>query len=409
MLHETLPFDATRRVSPRALQGYAQGLGWQLVPNGKRSDIALLHRPDSRLHQIAIPLDETLSDYSEAVAEAIRKLAEFEKRPAREVLDHLLLPPADMLQFREASQDAEAGSLPFDHAVRMINGTKRLLLSAAHSVLVPQAYHPRLSRSEAEEFVNRCRLGQTDRGSFILNVACPIDLAVTLPGMQKEPFTRQVTSLLVRSLEALVHAADSGKADGLLDPAKNSGLSANLCESLLLLRPNGDQSTLSVTASWSRAYLPPSGKSSRYIQLRQETFEAAEILATRLRTSPEPRPDRFIGFVDALRGQPTRQDPRPSGEVDFTVFDDEHGETHARGLLNATEYALAAQAHLHSDVVAFKGVLRRLPRLSRIDAISSFEIVSFENEVPETSEPTNPANGHPQSPAPTTESKEIPF
>ena len=409
MLRETLQLDAARRVSPRALQGYAQGLGWQIVSNGKRNDIALLHRPDSRLHQIAIPLDETLSDYSEAVVEAVQKLAEFEKRPAREVLDQLLLPPADMLQFRETSQDAEAGSLPFEHAVRMINGTKRLLLSAAHSVLVPQAYHPRLSRTEAEEFVNRCRLGQTDRGSFILNVACPLDLAVTLQGMQGQPFTRQITSLLIRSLEVLVHAADSEKADDLLDPARNSGLSANLCESLLLLRPNGDQSTLSVTAAWSRVLLPPSGKSSHFVQLRQETFDAAEILATRLRTVPQPRPDRFVGFVDGLRGQPTRQDSRPSGEVEFTILDEEQGEIRGRGLLDPTVYALAAKAHMHSEVVAFKGILRRSPRMSRIDQISGFEIISFEDDVPEASAPANPTNGQPQSPTPATEGEEIPF
>ena len=268
------------------------------------------------------------------------------------MLDHLLLPPADILFFREMSQDAEAGSLPFEHAVRMINGTKRLLLSAAHSVLVPQAYHPRLSRSEAEEFVTRCRLGQTDRGSFVLSIACPLDLVVTLPGLKTDPFNRQVTQLLVGSLDALAQAADSGKADDLLDPARNSGLSANLCESLLLLRPNGDQATLSVTVTWSRALLPPSGKSSHRVHLRQDSFEVAELLAPRLRTIPIARVARFVGFVDVLRGQPTQQDARPSGEVDFTLFDDVQGEIHARGFLTADDYATAGKAHLSSQLVA---------------------------------------------------------
>ena len=62
------------------------------------------------------------------VAEAVRKLAEFEKRPARAVLEHLLLPPADLLHFREVSPDAEAGNLPLDHAVRMVSGARRLNL-----------------------------------------------------------------------------------------------------------------------------------------------------------------------------------------------------------------------------------------------------------------------------------------
>src|SRR5271154_4623422 len=93
MSHEQLPLETARLVSPRALTGYARGLGWQLVPNGRRSDIAVFHRPDSRLHQIIIPTDSTLADFGEAVITAVRKLAEFEKRPALAVLEHLLLPP----------------------------------------------------------------------------------------------------------------------------------------------------------------------------------------------------------------------------------------------------------------------------------------------------------------------------
>ncbi len=383
MLPEILSVDAAKQVAPRSLLGYAQGLGWQAVPNGRRPEIAVYHRPDSRLHQVIIPTDPTLADYGEAVAETVRKLAEFEKRPAREVLEHLLLPPADVLRFREVSPDAEAGNLPFDHAVRMINGTRRLLLSAAHSVLVPQAYHQRLSRSEAEEFVNRCRLGQTERGSFVLNVACPLELQLALPGLASDPFARRVTNLLMLSLETLARAADTARAVDLLDQTRNPGISANLCESLLLLRPSGDRATLTVSATWSRALLPVSREPARHVQLPQVVFELAEAIAPQLRTSPVPRPARFLGFVDVLSGQPSRDDPRPSGEVDFTLFDDEQGEIRARGILDADDYATAAAAHLVSDVVAFKATLRRLPRMSRVDGITDFERVEFEEEAPE--------------------------
>ena len=380
MSRETLPVDVAQQVTPRALIGYAQGLGWQAVPNGRRPEIAVYHRPDSRLHQVIIPTDPTLEDYGEAVTEAVRRLAEFEKRPAREVLDHLLLPPADVLGFREISPDAESGSLPFGHAVRMINGDRRLLLSAAHSVLVPQAYHPRLSRSEAEEFVNRCRLGQTERGSFVLNVACPLELHLALPGLEVEPFARQVTTMLMRSLEALARVADTARADDLLDRTRNPGVSANLCESLLLLRPSGDRASLTVSATWSRALLPESREPARHVQLSQTVFEIAEAVAPRLRTAPQPRLSRFLGFVDVLSGQPSQDDPRPSGEVDFTLFDDEQGELRARGILNANDYATAAAAHLASDVVAFKAMLRRLPCMSRVDHITDFERVQFHEE-----------------------------
>jgi hypothetical protein len=102
-MREPIPVETARLVTPRAMIGYAQGLGWQPGPNGKRSDIAVFHRPDSRLHQVIIPTDPTLADFSEAVIEVVGKLADFEKRPASAVLEHLLLPPADLLSYREGA------------------------------------------------------------------------------------------------------------------------------------------------------------------------------------------------------------------------------------------------------------------------------------------------------------------
>jgi hypothetical protein len=373
-----LPAELTRLVTPRAVRAYAEGLGWQRV-EGVNGTIAVYRDPQAPLRQLIVPLDQGLDDYADRTAEAIQRLADFERRPAREVLNHLLLPPADVIGLREVSPDTEAGSLPLDHAVRLISGARKALLAVAHSVLVPQAYHPRMSRTEAEDFVSRCRLGQPEQGSFALTVACPLDLQAGLFGPNGEPFARRVTTLLMQSLQDLIAAVDTARLDALQDPALHPGISANLCESLLMLRPKGDRAYLGVFVSWSRAYLPTAEGPRREIQLHQEVFEIAEALAPRLRSVPEPRVDRFFGFVDELRGQPTPTEPRPSGEVRFTLFEPDE-EIHARAELTVDEYAKAAAAHLATDVVSFKGVLHRLPRLNRISGVTDFELIRLDND-----------------------------
>src|SRR5438552_1675294 len=127
MWRNDLPGELTRLVTPRSVRAYAEGLGWQPV-EGINGKIAVYRNPVDPLRQLIVPLDEQYDDYSDRIAEAIRRLAEFENRPAREILNHLLLPPADVLRFREASPNAEAGNLPLDHAVRMLDGTRKLLL-----------------------------------------------------------------------------------------------------------------------------------------------------------------------------------------------------------------------------------------------------------------------------------------
>ncbi len=373
MPSERLPLEQAKLVTPRALKAYAEALGWRVV-QGVNGTIALYHRPDSDLHQLTVPLNENFDDYAETVVQAVRKLAAYEVRPALEVLDHLLLPPADELRFREVSPEAEAGNLSLLHAARLITGTQRALLAVAHSVLVAKPYHPRMSRSEAEEFIAGCRMGQTERGSFTLTIACPLDLP---QAPNDEPFARRVTNLFMHSLEGLAQATDSSRLAELADLTRHPGLSANFCEALAMIRPEGERSYLSIAATWSRAYLPESAARGRTVQMRQETFNVAAALGPQLRSLPTPRVDRFFGYVDVLKA--TSTDPRPSGEARFVLFDKEE-EINAWAPLNPEDFQKAGQALLTTDLITFTGILERLARGNRIKDLADFEALEFDQD-----------------------------
>lgn len=370
MKADPLPPEVTKLVTPRAIRNYAAALGWLQVP-GINGTISVYHRPDSELHQLVVPLDESFDDYGESVAEAIRKLAAFENRSPIEVLNHILLPPSDVFRFSEIGPGTEAGTLPFQQAVEFLEGTRTMLLATAHSTLRPQAYHPRLSRAEAQQFVRRCRLGQTERGSFTFTVACPLDF---LPGTQSgsEPFGRQVTHSLVASLAGVAKETEENRVDELADPAKYPQLSANFLEAMLLLRPSDERSSLRVSVDWSKAVAPPDGTLKRKaVQLRQECFEAAEYLAPKLRAVPEPVLETFVGFVEVLRGQ-AGPDGEMAGEVVFSITLDGGELIRARADLSASNYQTAGDAHLKHEPVYFRGYLIRAPRLNRVERVTDF-------------------------------------
>lgn len=92
MIREQLPLALARQVKPDVLKGYAAVLHWNLV--GRHNGVTIYHLPDSPLHQVVILDDMTLADYGEAVAAAVQTLAAYERRPAREALERLLLPPS---------------------------------------------------------------------------------------------------------------------------------------------------------------------------------------------------------------------------------------------------------------------------------------------------------------------------
>ena len=372
MLLDQQALDKYRLVMPRAMKGYAQGLGWKPVA-GMNGSIAVYHDPNSQLKQLIVPLDETFDDYAESVVRVVNRLAEFEKREPIEILNHLLLPPSDILSFRELSSETETGDISVDHGCKVIEGVRKALLAMAHSVEVPKPYHPRMSREEAKQFLSRCRM-TTDRGSFVLNVACVLDQNVSIPGMESQPYTRRVTTLFMETLQAFNRASNINETSQLVDLEANQGISANLCEAMLMLRPPGDRSSTEVKATWSRAMLPAERSYSTFVQLRQDFFELAEALAPKLRSLPEPKPDQFFGFVEELRGSPSGSESRPSGEVRLTLFDQDE-ELHAKVEFDADDYAIAGNAHLNRKLIFITGILHRLPRLNRIDEVTGFDYV----------------------------------
>jgi hypothetical protein len=388
-----LPQHLVARIKPAEARAYAAASGWVRVPtaNGK---VAVFNRPGSDLDQLLIPLDPDLSDYARRMAEVVEGLAEHQGRPASEVLNDLLLPPSDVLRFRIDELETQAGVVPLVQGIDLLEGARRAILASACSVVQPQTFHPRLSRAEAEQLLQACRLGQTERGSFTAVIACPLDAvggeaisARPMPlfegtaggetfhpaALGPEPFTRKATGLLMKSVARIVSAVDADQVTSLLGPASDHPpISANLCEALVMMQPSGDRSRLTIQASWSRTLPPPPGANwPSIVHLRGDDFPIVEKLAIALRPAREPKPSQFIALVDALAGDPDEHN-RVSGEVQLLVFDPEEGSFKARVNLNAEDYHIAWEAHGTAGYVSLNGVLKPGGRVHRIEEVSNF-------------------------------------
>lgn len=398
MSYKGLPEQLVARINSVDARGYAIASGWRRLPgiNGK---VAVYNHPSSDLDQLIVPLDAGLSDYGQRMAEVVANLAEKEGRPATEILDDLLLPPSDVLRFRIDEPGSRAGSLPLDQGIELLTGARKALLSAACSVIQPQPFHSRLSRAEAEQLVRSSTLGQTERGSFTAVISCPLEAgpgprAVLPPtptfptfgepdieptprqeadDQSRTPFTRQVTSLLMRSVVRITSALDGDDPDSLLNSEGHEApLSSNFCEALLDMRPVGERSSLRLAATWSRSLLPPAkAPPPSMVQLRREYFPAIERLAGHLRPTREPQVSHFIGIVDSLHGNPD-EDGLVRGEVQLLILNQEE-MTRARVTLNANDYHTALEAHGVGGYVSLNGVLFRGDRVHRIVEVTNFK------------------------------------
>jgi hypothetical protein len=356
------------QVSPRDLQGYVHSHGWRRVD--KVGHLMVYAWPDA-LDQVLVPTDTTRPDYAERVLDVVEKLSAFESRHAEPVLVDLLNYAADILRFRVISPRAERGTLPLSQAIDLLDGARRSLLSAAHSALQPRRYHPKLSRGEAVTLLDACQMGQTEHGSFVVTIACPLNAVDAdqsgLPHDDRRPFARRATSLLERALTELNGAIEDDRINSIVDQPEPI-VSANLCEAILKMRPTDERGALEFMASWASSEPVTDDRLRKPVTFGFDEFESVEDVYRQLKPLEESTAKPWVAYVEELKGTEGPSGTR-EGEVVLTLFDADE-LVRARASLTVDQYQIAYDAHNPTVPLIVSGRLSRGPRVSRLSNIT---------------------------------------
>ncbi len=200
-----------RQLSPAQVRWYAVQAGWKPVDGVKRPVIVLNH-PTDKLTQLQIPTAGSDRERAFLMEEAIRRLAEAENRPACEILNDLAAPAADILRVRVESRDEQAGSLPLDRRASPFRGRPRFAIGRRVQRTPTASLLSPADLRAAQAFLRGCRVGQTERGSFVVTILSPVipDVAPSLFNngdaaidWVQEPYERRVTLLLMQALQTV--------------------------------------------------------------------------------------------------------------------------------------------------------------------------------------------------------------
>jgi hypothetical protein len=357
-----LPRDQIAAIRPRDVQLYLVSRGWVADPAESTLDAPLFRHPAKGDAEVLLPLRRDFGDYVPRMAEVVMSLAIAERRSPFEVLNDLSGPPSDVLRLRVSAPDATLGNLPLDEGLQLLRGGRDMLLSAACSTVRPQAFHPEMSLKQPNDFIKSCRLGQTERGSFVATIITPVPPSLhqqTLPGLDfedvQEPFARRVTTRLMASLEIVDDAVRTARLDPILGGIED-GVSANLCEAMVAMRPEGDQSRLDISMSWSRSRPRVPDRVPKNVSFAQEDFLIIQEAGRRLRERARPIRERFEGKVLILQSDIASLYDDVIGKI---VIRTTVGGRPARVkvVLSREDYRRACDAHRDEKRVAVTGVI----------------------------------------------------
>ena len=359
-------------ISPSSIRQYAIANGWLPVV-GSRRKIWLFSHQIKTLSQIQIPIYKD-DDSAEAFLSIAERISEVEQRPIETVLDDLIAPNSDVIRYRKVSDEIKGGSIPFDSAIALMNGAKQMLSAAACSVSNPVIHHARLDRIEARQLIQNARMGQTEIGSFILKILCPLDAISDTPLLiDLQPYTRMVTTLLMSSTEKLIRGIEDGNIDQILETQTHKGerpeITSNLCKGLMELRGEQDSGEIEISMRWAPSTQKPTTPVSSLIRIPIEYFPMIEKVHQELKPMPGKDTDQvMVATVETLNGD-VGEDGKRCGEVILSVLlPDEEELIKARTDLTADDYEKAVIAHEKGrSYIKLRGQLKRGPRISRID------------------------------------------
>ena len=265
--------------------------------------------------EILLPLDATLKDFPNRMAEALGILEHVEKRSQFEIFEDLVITNADVIRPRLIGVNGD-GSISLEQGTAIHQEARNLMLAAACSTIEKKSLFAKRKPEQAMNYLNHARFGIPQRGSYILTIISPVSPKIAagkdLFGKElepEEPFERKTVKTLARALHAAEQACREVAASSDIEPMKKavaSGVSANLCEAIIgLYRASGDKG-IQFGFSWTPMRGVPADVVSN-ISISSDAIPFLEETARVFRETEAVDDSEVLGTVNKLEHQDGEQ------------------------------------------------------------------------------------------------------
>lgn len=361
-------------VTPDQLATYLTMRGWS--NDGDLGTLASLwHRPEPQQEdaEVVLPISVQARDFKDRLINAVDAIGAFEGRSPFDVVSDVMGHFSDRIRVRVFHFDVEGGTIPLDDGVLLNERARDLMEAAAFASISKRRQFSGRKPDETMEYLRSLRLGQTEVGSYVVNIIAPIPpQQSTQLGLPSVPMTNLVTATLSSGLRALDDAIETvGKGGNplVLDEAVNNGASANLCDALVGLSGTTTKRGFEITIAPAGSSAAPSVP-TKFVFDRDKVEHVAEAAAYYKREDYTLYDRTITGSVEKL-DRPLADE---SGTI--TIASTLNGQPKNVSVeLSKDDYQQAVDAHGKKDLVRCHGDVRVTARAARLMNPSGFTVI----------------------------------
>jgi hypothetical protein len=362
-------------VEPASAELYLKAHGWAAE---QESDMfSVWGRVDEAVH-LFVPRSREPDDYGRRLFDFVAKLSRVELRDPEVVATNLRYAASDLVRIRLEGPTVRAGEVPIGDGANLFEGTRKLMMAAACAAHDPKPYYGPKKPSAARHYLEGVRLGQTERGSYVVTVISDIAASAQetlLPEDAPAPFERQVTETLATALFAAKTAArrviDEVHDLAIFEESVHEGVSANLCDAIAYIGADDAPTKIGVTVDWSASWVRAGMEEPVRVSFDTSEVEIVERAGRHLRQLGPFEGTYVRGFVRHL-------DRGTADQVGTIIIEgvanEERRNVHVD--LVGEAYRLAIVAHDERAEVAITGTLTKRGRHWTLLQPSDLEIVS---------------------------------
>ncbi|MBX2982167.1 MAG: hypothetical protein KF843_05830 [Flavobacteriales bacterium] len=377
---ELAPF--LRTYKPLDTLAYLRDRNWILQDEVPERYAVLTKHTNGDEFEVQVPMSTVLRDLDRRVLELLQTLHAEEERPLDQIVEDLSLPSMDIIRTRIGIDSRYNGTLPMEDGTNAFREVRNLFLAAACSAVSPKPIYTKRKFQQAMDYVRGARLGQTQRGSYVITVYSPVlddlptspqaSLDLDIEGDEPVPFGRRTVSILNEALalanEGIASMAKGRKQD--VEELVQRGVSVNLCEAVNALNIYGGGTGIELSTTWSRVIEPPKGVKNMH-QFSSDAGSWLTKLANSVRSKSDTLEDVSVrGAVRMLDSEK----PKRYGKIKIIGTVEDKSAT-IEVNLDGEDYLQAIVAHKAERQVELSGDLKKRGKVWQLNKPSDFKVI----------------------------------